>query len=171
MEQFKYFERVGLVDRRLQQRLSSFGRTSTSLVIVIVISELLKRYSKAKRTRAPAYSRALRWIKGGFPKGGQEKLRSEFQSTRSLVFLRPPSVSIVQLLASSNRRLVSAYNTKEILGKDHSKIIFAIDFCISGANGLLSPKIDVLLSSVTTVTNFTSSCLQCLTFISIVTSQ
>ena len=50
--------------------------------IVIVISKLLKRYSKAKRTRAPAYSRALRQIKGGFPKGGQEKLRSEFQSTR-----------------------------------------------------------------------------------------
>src|SRR6218665_3935186 len=45
------------------------------LVIVIVISKLLKRYSKAKRTRAPAYSRALRAlrrIKGGFPKGGQE---------------------------------------------------------------------------------------------------
>jgi len=31
--------------------------------IVIVISRLLKRYSKAKRTRAPAYSRALRRIK------------------------------------------------------------------------------------------------------------
>jgi len=46
---------------------------------VIVISRLLKRYLKAKRTRAPAYSRALRWIKGGFPKGGQEKLRSDFQ--------------------------------------------------------------------------------------------
>src|SRR6218665_3037804 len=39
------------------------------LKIVIVISKLLKRYSKAKRTRAPAYSRALRRIKGGFPKG------------------------------------------------------------------------------------------------------
>src|SRR6218665_2892833 len=40
-----------------------------SLPIVIVISKLLKRYSKAKRTRAPAYSRALRRIKRGFPKG------------------------------------------------------------------------------------------------------
>src|SRR6218665_119193 len=39
------------------------------IVIVIVISKLLKRYSKAKRNRAPAYSRALRRIKGGFPKG------------------------------------------------------------------------------------------------------
>src|SRR6218665_512012 len=29
------------------------------IVIVIVISKLLKRYSKTKRTRAPAYSRAL----------------------------------------------------------------------------------------------------------------
>ena len=35
-------------------------------VIVIVISRFLKRYLKAKRTRAPAYSRALRRIKGGF---------------------------------------------------------------------------------------------------------
>jgi len=52
------------------------------LVIVIVISKFLKRYSKAKRTMAPAYSRALRRIKGGFPKGSQEKLRSDFQSTR-----------------------------------------------------------------------------------------
>src|SRR6218665_1537517 len=40
------------------------------IVIVIVISKLIKRYSKAKRTRAPAYSRALRRIKGGFSKGG-----------------------------------------------------------------------------------------------------
>src|SRR6218665_1325753 len=55
-------------------------RSYVVIVIVIVISKLLKRYSKAKRTRAPAYSRALRRIKGGFPKGGQEKLRSEFQS-------------------------------------------------------------------------------------------
>jgi len=46
-------------------------------VIVIVISKFLKRYSKAKRTRAPAYSRALRRIKGD-----QEKLRSDFQNTR-----------------------------------------------------------------------------------------
>ena len=40
-------------------------------MIVIVISRFLKRYLKAKRTRAPAYSRALRRIKGRFPKGGQ----------------------------------------------------------------------------------------------------
>ena len=37
--------------------------------IVIVISTFLKRYSKAKRTRAPAYSRTLRRIKWG-SKGG-----------------------------------------------------------------------------------------------------
>ena len=41
--------------------------------IVIVISKLLKRYSKAKRTRAPAYSRTLRQIKGEFPKGGVKR--------------------------------------------------------------------------------------------------
>src|SRR6218665_1751537 len=45
----------------------------------IVISRFLKRYLKAKRTRAPAYSRTLRRIKGGF-QGGQEKLRSDFQN-------------------------------------------------------------------------------------------
>src|SRR6218665_2139349 len=39
------------------------------IAIVIVISRFLKPYSKAKRTRAPAYSRALRRIKGGFPWG------------------------------------------------------------------------------------------------------
>ena len=39
------------------------------IVIVIVISRFLKRYSKAKRTRAPAYSRALQRIKGGFQRG------------------------------------------------------------------------------------------------------
>src|SRR6218665_594067 len=33
-------------------------------LIVIVISRFLKRYSKAKRTRAPAYSRALHQIRG-----------------------------------------------------------------------------------------------------------
>jgi|SRR6218665_979994 len=47
-----------------------------------VISKFLKRYSKAKRTRAPAYSRALRRVKGGFQRGDQEKLRSDFQSTK-----------------------------------------------------------------------------------------
>src|SRR6218665_1671277 len=46
------------------------------IVIVIVISELLKRYSKTKRTRAPAYSRALRRIKGGFQRGGVKRSSS-----------------------------------------------------------------------------------------------
>src|SRR6218665_1568984 len=40
-----------------------------NILIAIVISKLLKRYAKAKRTRAPAYSRALRRIKGGFQRG------------------------------------------------------------------------------------------------------
>src|SRR6218665_1099864 len=48
------------------------------IVIVIVISKLLKRYSKAKRTRAPAYSRTLRRIKGGFPKGGSREAQVRF---------------------------------------------------------------------------------------------
>src|SRR6218665_3100485 len=43
--------------------------TSIFGLIVIVISKFLKRYSKAKRIRAPAYSRALRRIKGGSQRG------------------------------------------------------------------------------------------------------
>ena len=35
-------------------------RKSSHLKLIIVISKFLKRYSKTKRTRAPAYSRALR---------------------------------------------------------------------------------------------------------------
>src|SRR6218665_304539 len=53
------------------------------IVIVIVISKFLKRYLKAKRTRAPAYiHERCDESKGGFPKGGQAKLRSDFQNTR-----------------------------------------------------------------------------------------
>ena len=39
------------------------------LVIIILISSFLKPYLKVKRTRAPAYSRALRRIKGFSLKG------------------------------------------------------------------------------------------------------
>src|SRR6218665_475707 len=49
---------------------------------VIVISELLERHSKAKRTRTPAYSRALRRIKGVFQRVVHGKLRSDFQRVR-----------------------------------------------------------------------------------------
>ena len=49
------------------------------LVIVVVISEFLVRHSKAKRTRAPDYSRALRQIKGVV----HGKLRSDFQRVRT----------------------------------------------------------------------------------------
>src|SRR6218665_3863223 len=48
------------------------------IVFIIVISKFLKRYSKAKRTRAPAYSRALRLIKGGFPRGGSREAQIRF---------------------------------------------------------------------------------------------
>jgi len=39
---------------------------SDLIVIIIIISGFLKGYSKTKRTRATAYSRALRRIKGEF---------------------------------------------------------------------------------------------------------
>ena len=59
---------VHCMDTRIRSRRRPTRRLTHAMLIVIVISKLLKRYSKAKRTRAPAYSRALRRIKGGFPK-------------------------------------------------------------------------------------------------------
>src|SRR6218665_3444432 len=50
---------------------------STGNAIVIVISRFLKRYLKVKRTRAPAYSRALRRIKG-VSKGGSREVQVQF---------------------------------------------------------------------------------------------
>jgi len=47
--------------------------------IVIIILEFLERHSKAKRTRAPAYSGALQLIKGVVRKVVHGKLRSDFQ--------------------------------------------------------------------------------------------
>ena len=52
------------------------------LYIVIVISEFLERHSKTKRIRAPAYSRALRRMKGVFQMVDHDKLRSDFQGIR-----------------------------------------------------------------------------------------
>ena len=51
------------------------------IVIVVVNSKLLKRHSKAKR-RAPAYSRALRQIKGVFQRIVRGKFRSGCQKVR-----------------------------------------------------------------------------------------
>src|SRR6218665_2347211 len=67
---------------------SQATRTSKIIVIVIVIvivnSKLLKRHSKAKR-RAPAYSRALRQIRGVFQRIVRGRLRSVFQRVRECV--------------------------------------------------------------------------------------
>ena len=40
--------------------------------------KFLKCYSKVKRTRAPAYSRSLRRIKGGFQRGGSREAQVRF---------------------------------------------------------------------------------------------
>src|SRR6218665_2180646 len=66
------------------------------IVIVIVNSKLLKRHSKAKR-RAPAYSRALRQIRGVFQRIVRGKFRSGRQTVRggrldvSNCFMNPAS--------------------------------------------------------------------------------
>src|SRR6218665_3462239 len=49
--------------------------------VVIVNSKLLKRHSKAKR-RAPAYSRALRQIRGVFERTVRGRLRSGCQNVK-----------------------------------------------------------------------------------------
>jgi len=55
---------------------------STELKIIILISEFIKHHSKAKRIRAPAYSRALRRIKDVFQRVVCGKLSSDFQRVR-----------------------------------------------------------------------------------------
>jgi len=56
-----------------------FFSNKTMHLIIIAISRFLKRYLKAKRTRVPANSRALRQIKrGGFPKGGSREAQVRF---------------------------------------------------------------------------------------------
>src|SRR6218665_1143764 len=54
--------------------LDKRDRHAVVIVIVIVNSKLLKRHSKAKR-RAPAYSRALRQIRGVFQRIVRGRLR------------------------------------------------------------------------------------------------
>ena len=51
------------------------------MVLVIVISKFIERYSKSKR-RAPAYSRALRKIKEVVQRVVHGKLRFDFERVR-----------------------------------------------------------------------------------------
>src|SRR6218665_208071 len=62
----------------------AFYSLLVGIVIVIVNSKLLKRHSKAKH-RAPAYSRALRQIRGVFQRIVRGRLRSVFQRVRECV--------------------------------------------------------------------------------------
>src|SRR6218665_3228000 len=52
------------------------------IVIVMIISKLLKRYSKLSTLGHQLIHERCDESKGGFQRGGQEKLRSDFQSTR-----------------------------------------------------------------------------------------
>jgi len=54
--------------------ISFFSHRLDIIVIAIAISRLLKRYLKVKRSRAPAYSRALLHIKWGLSKGGVKRI-------------------------------------------------------------------------------------------------
>ena len=78
-------KQVTMITSRLM--MSTTKTTKTSILLSVKIAMIFyvdnrnsnlkipKALNKAKRTRAPTYSRALRRIKGGFSKGGQEKLR------------------------------------------------------------------------------------------------
>ena len=65
-------------------------------LIVIVISRLLKRYLKAKRTRAPTYSRALRWIKWGFAKRVVKWSSGPMSSILLHIAMFPPLLSKIE---------------------------------------------------------------------------
>ena len=70
--------------RTNEEVLKKVEEKRSLIVIVIVNSKLLKHHSKAKR-RAPAYSRALRQIRGVFQRIVRGRLRSVFQIVRECV--------------------------------------------------------------------------------------
>ena len=101
------------------------------IVIVIVISRFLKRYSKDKRTRAPAYSRALRRIKGGFQGGSREAQ------------VRFPEYQLSQLRVVSRSLSCSA-----AAALDHAFVTNRLDHCSSILVGLplvLTARLDRVL--------------------------
>jgi len=57
-------------------------------LIVIVISSFLKRYLKAKRAKAPAYSRALHQIRGGVQSIVRGRLRSGYRNRNLRIYQR-----------------------------------------------------------------------------------
>jgi len=71
-------------------------------VIVIVNSKLLKRYSKAKGTRAPAYSRALRRIKGGFQRGSRE---AQVRAWRAVIMFAAQPTDLVSIMVHGGQLL------------------------------------------------------------------
>jgi len=71
------------LDSLLREREASSNSYFVNLVFSqIVISVLLEHYSKAKRTLAPIYSRALRRIKEDFQRVVHGELRSDSQRVR-----------------------------------------------------------------------------------------
>ena len=72
-------------------------------LIVIVISELLERHSKAKRTWAPAYSRALRRIKGVVQRVAHGKQLLNESVTKLLSQSVDHSVTLIDTLKSPKR--------------------------------------------------------------------
>ena len=67
--------RLWLMVFRVETEREAEGRGCIRLSLLknCVFSKIYGNLTKAKRTRAPAYSRALRRIKVGFPKGGQSR--------------------------------------------------------------------------------------------------
>ena len=76
------------------------GQEKGRYLFVIVISEFLKRYSKAKGT---SLFTSAATNQRGFSKGGQKKLRSDFQSTG-----RGKSIAVISVIS------VVAYKFKTV---------------------------------------------------------
>ena len=75
------------VYNRAVEQLSVVQKTLSLLIVIVIViinSKLLKRHLKAK-CRAPAYSRALRQIRGVFQRIVRGRLRSVFQRVRECV--------------------------------------------------------------------------------------
>src|SRR6218665_2553555 len=72
--------------------------TGDALLIVIAISKLLKRYSKAKRTSL--FTSAATNQRGVSKGGGQEKLRSDELATNFALLLRSPTTLAVQTIST-----------------------------------------------------------------------
>ena len=88
-----------------QYRTTAHKQAKRAMLTRIVISEFLERNSKAKHTRAKAYSRALRQIKGVVQSVVHGKITSDFERVRGD---RVAVKGVVQIGRVDDRRQVTS---------------------------------------------------------------